>query len=53
MNEKWNKNRIVQSTPFKYQETRGIKDIGTNFWNKGRTDEIAHRYVHLTDINKE
>lgn len=27
--------------------------IGTNFWNKGRTDEITHRYVHLTDINKE
>ncbi len=21
--------------------------IGTNFWNQGRTDEIAHRYVHL------
>lgn len=23
--------------------------IGTNFWNKGRTDEIAHRYVHMDD----
>ena len=21
--------------------------IGDNFWNKGRTDEIAHRYVHI------
>lgn len=21
--------------------------IGSNFWNDGRTDEIAHRYVHL------
>lgn len=21
--------------------------IGTNFWNQGRTDEIAHRYTHL------
>ncbi len=21
--------------------------IGSNFWNEGRTDEIAHRYVHL------
>lgn len=24
--------------------------IGTNFWNKGRTNEIMDRYVHLTDI---
>lgn len=24
--------------------------LGTNFWNRGRTDEIANRYVHLTDI---
>ena len=23
--------------------------IGSNFWNKGRTDEIAHRYVHMDD----
>lgn len=23
--------------------------IGSNFWNQGRTDEIAHRYVHLDD----
>lgn len=23
--------------------------IGTNFWNKGRTQEIAERYVHLDD----
>lgn len=23
--------------------------IGTNFWNQGRTDEIANRYVHLDD----
>ena len=21
--------------------------IGSNFWNEGRTDEIAHRYVHV------
>ena len=21
--------------------------IGTNYWNHGRTDEIAHRYVHM------
>lgn len=43
-------NCIVYS-PNKYRETEGIKDVGTNFWNKGRTDEIAHRYVHLTDID--
>lgn len=23
--------------------------IGVNFWNYGRTDEIAHRYVHMDD----
>ena len=23
--------------------------IGTNFWNKGRTEEIMNRYVHLDD----
>jgi ribonucleoside-triphosphate reductase len=23
--------------------------IGTNFWNQGRTQEIAERYVHLDD----
>ena len=23
--------------------------IGTNFWNQGRTEEIAERYVHLDD----
>lgn len=27
--------------------------IGTNFWNKGRTEEINERYVHLTDIAEE
>ena len=27
--------------------------IGTNFWNKGRTDEIAHRYVHMDDHDIE
>ena len=39
-------NCIVYS-PNKYRETEGIKDIGSNFWNDGRTDEIAHRFVHL------
>lgn len=27
--------------------------IGTNFWGQGRTAEIQHRYVHLTDIEDE
>lgn len=25
--------------------------LGTNFWNKGRTEEIAERYVHLDNHN--
>lgn len=25
--------------------------IGTNFWNQGRTEEIAERYVHIDDHN--
>lgn len=27
--------------------------IGTNYWNQGRTDEIAHRYVHMDDHDIE
>ena len=27
--------------------------IGSNFWNKGRTEEIAERYVHLDDHEYE
>ena len=27
--------------------------IGTNYWNQGRTDEIAHRWVHLDDHTEE
>lgn len=27
--------------------------IGTNFWNKGRTEEIKERYVHLDDHETE
>lgn len=27
--------------------------IGTNFWNQGRTEEIAERYVHLDNHTKE
>ena len=33
--------------PSKYSESWGIKDIGSNFWNQGRTEEIRDRYVHL------
>ena len=36
-------------SPNKYREVEGIKDIGTNFWNQGRTQEIFNRYVHLDD----
>lgn len=27
--------------------------IGTNFWGKGRTQEIKERYVHMTDIAED
>ena len=43
-----NKYCIVYS-PNKYRETEGIKDIGTNQWNYGRTQEIADRVVHLDE----
>ena len=39
-------NCIVYS-PNKYRETEGIKDIGTQFWNQGRTEEIKDRVLHL------
>lgn len=41
-----NKRGIVYSLN-KYRETEGIKDIGSHFWNFGRTQEIKDRYVHL------
>ena len=41
---------IVYS-PNKYRETEGIKDIGLNDWNQGRTQEIKERYVHLGGDN--
>jgi len=31
----------------KYDESQGRKDIGTQFWNQGRTEEIKERCVHL------
>lgn len=39
---------IVYS-PHKYRETEGSKDIGTNFWNQGRTEEIKERVLHLDE----
>lgn len=33
----------------KYRETEGKKDIGSNFWNYGRTQEIKDRVVHLDE----
>ena len=41
-----NNDGIVYS-PNKYRETEGIKDIGTNYWNQGRTQEIKERVLHL------
>ena len=49
-NLKYNVIMIVQSTPvLKYRETEGRKDIGANFWNQGRTQEIRDRVVHLSE----
>ena len=31
----------------KYWETNGIKDLGSNYWNTGRTQEIKERVLHL------
>ena len=31
----------------KYRETEGNKDIGSHFWNEGRTQEIRDRVMHL------
>ena len=45
-----NNDGIVYS-PNKYRETEGIKDIGLNDWNQGRTQEIKERYVHLGGDN--
>ena len=42
-----NKIRWYSLLPIKYLEREGIKDIGTNFWNQGRTEEIAERVLHL------
>lgn len=30
-----------------------IRYIGTNYWGKGRTQEIKERYVHMTDIAED
>ena len=34
-------------------ETIGSNDLGSNFWNQGRTEEIKERYVHLTDVEDD
>lgn len=39
-------NCIVQSV-FKYHESDGINDIGTQKWNQGRTEEIKERVLHI------
>ena len=33
--------------PLKYLEREGINDLGENFWNLGRTQEIKERVLHL------
>lgn len=43
---------MVWSTPtiklvLKYWETKGIKDLGANLWNEGKTQEIKNRVLHL------
>ena len=45
-NKQCNNDGIVYS-PNKYRETEGSKDIGTNFWNQGRTEEIRDREMHI------
>ena len=45
-------NKIVNNygivySPKKYRETEGAKDIGSQFWNYGRTNEIKDRVWHL------
>lgn len=42
-----NYNGMTYSPLSKYRETEGIKDIGTQFWNQGRTAEIFDRILHL------
>jgi hypothetical protein len=37
----------------KYRETDGTNDLGGNYWNKGRTEEIAERVLHLDDESDE
>lgn len=39
--------RLYSLLPVKYHESEGRKDIGTNLWNKGRTQEISQRVNHL------
>ena len=46
INNNNNKYCIVYS-PNKYRETEGVKDIGSQFWNYGRTNEIKDRVCHL------
>ena len=31
----------------KYGESQGIKDLGDNFWNEGKTKEIKARVLHI------
>ena len=37
----------------KYCESNGINDLGENFWNKGRTQEIKERVLHVDNKDYE
>lgn len=45
--------RLYSLLPNKYRETEGSKDIGSNFWNAGRTQEIKERVLHVDDMPVE
>ena len=37
----------------KYPERDGINDIGSNLWNKGKTQEIKERVLHIDNKDLE
>ena len=37
----------LRRAELKYLERGGVCDLGDNFWNKGRTQDIGDRYIHL------
>lgn len=41
--------KVIGSTWYSLSpyESRGTRDLGSQFWNQGRTAEIKDRYIHL------